>query len=118
MDELMDISERIMRLRKELDLTQSGLGKLAGVSKAAVSQWESGTTVPQRVSLSMLKENCSINPDYIINGAKPKYLYQEGATNMDIAPNIDAQLDQLSTEGLLSLLNKVTARLTKIISNK
>ena len=27
-------------------------------------------------------------------------------------------LDQLSTEGLLSLLNKVTARLTKIISNK
>lgn len=42
----MDLGERISILRKERGLSQEKLGELVGVSRQAVSKWESDQTVP------------------------------------------------------------------------
>lgn len=43
----MSIKNRIKDLRKQHNLTQSELGKIAGVSNKAVSAWEKGAAMPR-----------------------------------------------------------------------
>lgn len=44
----MPIANLIKRRRTELKMSQARLAKLAGVSRAAVGQWENGETAPSR----------------------------------------------------------------------
>ncbi len=57
----MKISEKIRRLRAEVDLTQEQFGKIAGVSGKAVSTWESGEKEPRMKALQMLCAHYNIN---------------------------------------------------------
>lgn len=43
----MKISEKIIRLRSEYNLTQEELGKIAGASNKAISTWEKGEKTPR-----------------------------------------------------------------------
>lgn len=43
----MSIKNRIKDLRKQHNLTQSELGRIAGVSNKAVSTWEKGAAIPR-----------------------------------------------------------------------
>ena len=65
---MSDISDRIKELRKTLGLSQEKFGKLAGVSKAAVSQWELGITKPERDALLALRKNKQINTLWVTTG--------------------------------------------------
>ena len=40
----MELNERIAVVRKAMGLTQEQLGELVGVSRQAVSKWESGVS--------------------------------------------------------------------------
>lgn len=44
----MDVHDRIRQGRQRLDLTEEEFGKLVGVSRGAVQQWENKTTAPNR----------------------------------------------------------------------
>ncbi|MDP1905040.1 MAG: helix-turn-helix transcriptional regulator [Pseudomonadota bacterium] len=68
LDPMEDLSDRIKKLRKELRLTQEGLGAAAGVTKQAVSQWERGLTAPERDALSRLQKSNRVNPDWVSSG--------------------------------------------------
>ena len=70
----MDMTDRIRNLRKELKLTQEQFGKKCGVSKAAVSLWEKGSSSPQRDALMMLQKTCNINPAWIVGESKAQHL--------------------------------------------
>lgn len=63
-----DVSDRIKKLRKELRLTQEGLGAAAKVTKQAVSQWERGLTSPERDALLRLMESHKVNPEWVSSG--------------------------------------------------
>ncbi len=41
----MELNERIAVVRKAMGLTQEQLGELVGVSRQAVSKWESGLSL-------------------------------------------------------------------------
>ena len=43
----MTLGERIQELRKVRGLSQEGLGDLLGVSRQAISKWESDITIPE-----------------------------------------------------------------------
>lgn len=43
----MTLGQRIQELRKARGLSQEGLGDLLGVSRQAISKWESDTTIPE-----------------------------------------------------------------------
>lgn len=53
MDKL-NIAENIMRLRHEKRVTQEQLAQFVGVTKAAVSKWETGQSMPDIIILPML----------------------------------------------------------------
>ena len=47
----MKLSEKIIRLRKGRGLSQEELAERLGVSRQAVSRWESGTALPDAGNL-------------------------------------------------------------------
>jgi len=68
-----DIALRIKAYRtKELILNQTDFGKLCGVSKAAVSQWENEVTVPERDALMQLQKNKGVDADWILCNTESK----------------------------------------------
>lgn len=44
----MDFSERLLTLRKEMDLTQEQLAEKMNVSRQSISKWESGVSQTKR----------------------------------------------------------------------
>ena len=48
-------SDKIKRLRKELNMTQENFAHEIGVTFATVNRWENGRTVPNKVAQKILK---------------------------------------------------------------
>jgi transcriptional regulator with XRE-family HTH domain len=63
-----DISLRIKQLRTEKKLSQEAFGDLLGVSKAAISQLEVGTTALSMDLLYKIVKQFGITYDYLIDG--------------------------------------------------
>ena len=62
----MGIGERIKYLRDLHNLTQSELGKIAGVSDKAVSTWENGSAEPRMGAIQKLSEYFGVSKGWII----------------------------------------------------
>lgn len=62
---------RIIRLRKAQKpepLSQEALGALCGVTKSAVSQWESDTTAPNLQTILQLRSRLRFSLDWLLTG--------------------------------------------------
>ena len=77
-ENMSDTTKRIKMLRKSLGFTQEQLGKAAGVSKAAVSQWERGITKPERDSLLEMQHKLKVNPVWITENRGEMFLPANG----------------------------------------
>jgi SOS-response transcriptional repressor LexA len=64
----MEIGIRIKRARGEKALTQEALADLLGVTKSAVSQWESGNTAPSVDNLRQISAILGVSLDALIAG--------------------------------------------------
>lgn len=62
------LKERIKRARGRLKLTQRALGDKLGVTREAVSQWESGDSAPSSERLRNLAVICQVNYDWLATG--------------------------------------------------
>lgn len=60
--------ERIKQRRKTLGYTQTDLGRLAGVTKAAVSFWEVSNTIPNGSNMQALAKALKCSPDWLLSG--------------------------------------------------
>jgi len=67
-DDLMTIEERIQELRKSKGLSQEQLAEMLGVSRQAVSKWESGQSLPEVEKLIAMGEFFGVTIDYILKG--------------------------------------------------
>ena len=70
----MTVGEKISDLRKAADLSQEKLAELVGVSRQAVTKWESGSANPDTENLIRLAEifGCSLDELCGIAAEKPK----------------------------------------------
>ena len=64
----MDLSEKLLELRKQKGLTQEELSKILYVSRTAVSKWESGRGVPNIESLKAISSYFSVSIDELLSG--------------------------------------------------
>lgn len=64
----MTVNERIKELRKTLDMTLDKFGERIGVKKAAVSRWENGDNIADRMILSICRE-FNVSETWLRNGA-------------------------------------------------
>ena len=62
----MSVGEKILKHRKELNLTQQQLGKMVGVSAKTVSKWENNTTFPNALSIVPLARVLHISTDKLL----------------------------------------------------
>ncbi len=67
----MAIEERIQDLRKGKGLSQEQLAETLGVSRQAVSKWESGHSFPEIEKLIAMSELFGVTVDYILKGETP-----------------------------------------------
>ena len=64
----MTVSKRILKLRKERNLSQATLAELAGLKPPAISQYESGARSPNFESLVKLSNALGVPSDYLLMG--------------------------------------------------
>lgn len=63
----MQFNEKLIKLRRENGLTQEQLAEKLGVSRQAISRWESGESAPDMYNLSAICRFFGVSSDYLIN---------------------------------------------------
>ena len=67
----MNMADRIQYLRKTKGLSQEELADKMGVSRQAVSKWESEQSTPDIEKIIMMSEIFEVTTDYILKGIEP-----------------------------------------------
>ena len=67
----MNLAERIQHLRKAKGISQEELADKIGVSRQAVSKWESEQSVPDIEKIILLSEYFETTTDFLLKGIEP-----------------------------------------------
>lgn len=67
----MNMADRIQNLRKEKNYSQEELADKIGVSRQAVSKWESEQSKPDLEKIIIMSELFGVTTDYILKGLEP-----------------------------------------------
>ena len=70
MREQQTLGRRIQEARKAAGLSQESLGERLGVSRQAVSKWESGASDPSTVNLLALARLYGVSADELLRGVE------------------------------------------------
>lgn len=73
----MKLSERLIELRRERNLSQEELAEVLNVSRQAVSRWETGLAAPSLDKLQFLAEFYGITIDELFYSVEEKPKAQE-----------------------------------------
>lgn len=68
---MMELGERILRLRGERNLSQEALADALGVSRQSVSKWENNVSVPELDKLVQMGELFGVSLDELVKGEVP-----------------------------------------------
>jgi len=80
----MTIADRIQSLRKTKGLSQEQLAEAVGVSRQAVSKWESEQAMPDMEKVIALSEFFEVTTDYLLKGIEPVKAQAEHKTVGDV----------------------------------
>ena len=69
--EPLPVSDRILKMRKELGLTQRQLAEIADVSAAAVTQWEKGINKPAFSAMHNLSQKLQLPMEFFTLNEAP-----------------------------------------------
>ena len=67
----MELHERIAFVRKAAGLTQEQLGEKLGVTRQAVSKWESNQATPDAATIARLCTELHVSADFVLLGKEP-----------------------------------------------
>ena len=67
----MKLVDRILELRKQKGLSQEQLADILGVSRQAVSKWESEQSVPDMDKIVLMSDCFEVTTDYLLKGIEP-----------------------------------------------
>lgn len=67
----MTISEKILYCRKRCGLSQEALAEKIGVSRQAISKWETGEATPELSKLALLAKTFGVTADWLISEEDP-----------------------------------------------
>ncbi|MCC3172877.1 helix-turn-helix domain-containing protein [Streptococcus sanguinis] len=111
----MNLSDRIQYLRKVRGISQEGLADQLGVSRQAVSKWESEQSMPDVDKIISMSDYFEVTTDYLLKGIEPVVQKEEEQSikHRRIASNICYQLS-LGFVGLGIILSIILADFLKI----
>lgn len=89
----MSVAERILASRKQKGISQEELAHKIGVSRQAVSKWESGQSIPDVEKVVALSRYFGVTTDYLLNaGGEPDLLSNEDAGLTLLKDGVDDDL--------------------------
>ena len=68
----MTLQDKILYCRKKAGLSQEQLAEKIGVSRQAVSKWETGDAVPEIGKLSLLAKSFNVTVDWLLSESEPE----------------------------------------------
>lgn len=78
----MTFAKKIRNLRKKANLTQTDLGRLVGVGKSTVTNWENGYTYPKhRSQYEELAKIFGVSEEYLKNETNDEDIIEEVSGN-------------------------------------
>lgn len=69
----MTLGDKLSRLRRDNNYTQEQLADVLGVSRQAISKWESNITYPETDKLIRISELFDCSLDYLLKGTEENY---------------------------------------------
>ncbi|SMC58996.1 Helix-turn-helix [Oscillospiraceae bacterium] len=63
----MDISDKIIKLRKKNAMSREALASRMGVDRSVVERWEKGLLVPDKIQIRKLGQIFEVEPSYLAN---------------------------------------------------
>jgi transcriptional regulator with XRE-family HTH domain len=94
-----DFANRVRALRAKNELTSSALAKSAGVSPAAIWQWENSGAIPRRPTLARLAAKLGVSESFLLTGIPGGSPPPDTFTAPSIAP--PSQLEDILLEDLI-----------------
>ena len=85
----MNLSEKLLALRKARAMSQEELAEHLDVSRQAVSRWEQGTAMPDAANLLQLSRLFGVSVDYLLN--------DEYQSDNDLPKVQEVRRDQMGT---------------------
>ena len=76
----MTLSEKILYCRKRRALSQEALAEKIGVSRQAISKWETGEAAPELSKLALLAKTFGVTADWLISEDNPPESAAQGAS--------------------------------------
>ena len=76
----MTLSEKILYCRKCCALSQEALAEKIGVSRQAISKWETGEAAPELSKLALLAKTFGVTADWLISEDNPPESAAQGAS--------------------------------------
>lgn len=102
---VVSIGERISALRTEKELSQGELAQLLGVSRQAVSKWESDKSSPDTLNLIKLCEVLDTEVEYLATGRKP--VYESPAIVVNVAEKVDKVVEKVVEKPVIKRVIRV-----------
>ena len=104
---MMNIADRIQSLRKQKGMSQIELADAIGVSRQAVSKWESEQAIPDLDKIVAMSEIFGTTTDYLLKGIEP---IEEGgeATAAAVAVPGAPALPKMTKEESIALVTKLS----------
>lgn len=89
----MDFGEKLKQIRKEEGLSQEQLAEKIGVSRQAITKWETGKGLPDVENMIILAEIFKITLDELVSQAKPAQQKEQKAFESETIYDIDCSKD-------------------------
>ncbi len=90
----MKLNEKIYYCRKKAGLSQEALAEKAGVSRQAVSKWETGDAVPELGKLPILASTFGVTADWLLSEDEPREEKTKAAAFDDGLSRFDGLIDK------------------------
>ena len=93
----MNIAERLQELRKKAGYSQEQVAEMLGISRQAISKWESGQGNPEIDNVIKLTEIYDVSADYILFG-------KESSTIVTTSEKKRLSKEARKTIGIISII--------------
>lgn len=103
----MELHEKIVLYRKKNGLSQEALAEKIGVSRQAVSKWETGDALPEVTKLKSLAETFNVTVDFLLDESKNEYTPQNQDKSFSV---MDRYIN-----GVENFTDRILAKLSPII---
>lgn len=84
----MNLANRIQNLRKQNGMSQEALAERIGVTRQAVSKWESEQSAPDMENIIAISDLFEVSTDYLLKGEEHKTTERKSAFEIDLKSQI------------------------------